>query len=326
MLLENSQFSDLILLPNGNGLLKGTPEHGQKLVFLNQENDLSVMLQELEVAFTNKKAKINELIDTIRFEYQGIKYRAAYLTDNEGSKTWFLRRLGNKVLHVNELNIHPYVAEWLLKPEQSQGLLLISGGQSAGKTWTAASIVKSRLEKFGGHAVTFENPVELPIAGPYGAGYCFQTEILGEHKLGEHIEKAHRYAAPNIVLIGEIRSKYAATEALRMALGSNKQLVIATIHGLDIITALDRLMTWATELDGDVARHNLENALLGVIHQEISAKEGSLILRCPEILTLTFSQQSRGIRSKLRDGTFNGLRDDIISIRQKIIRAGYVAL
>ena len=61
---------------------------------------------------------------------------------------------------------------------------------------------------------------------------------------------------PDIIYIGEIRNKYAASEALRVSLGSDDQIVVATIHGLDVPAALDRLATFAREIDGEVATSN----------------------------------------------------------------------
>ena len=181
-----------------------------------------------------------------------------------------------------------------------------------------------RLEVYGGHSVTFENPAELPLAGSWGEyGYCFQTEIASEAELAQEIERAHRYASPDIIFIGEIRTRHAALEALRVSLGSSRQLVVATIHGQDVITALERLVTWARELDGDNAGQNLADALLAVIHLSLeSSADGQRCLSSPQFLLLPFKESSRSIRVKLRNGQFNTLTDDMRELKARIAHKG----
>ncbi|MEG2005630.1 MAG: type II secretion system protein E, partial [Bilophila sp.] len=148
--------------------------------------------------------------------------------------------------------------------------------------------------------------------------YCFQSEILSEQELAVQIERAHRYASPNLIFIGEIRTRFAALEVLRVALGSSQQLVVATIHGLDIITALERLLNWARELDGNAAQ-NLANSLLAVIHQELHLDNGKRVLRIPQFLLVPFSESAKAIRSKIREGQLHSLGDDMREQRNRIL-------
>lgn len=309
--LASLTFSDLLLLSEGQAFLKGTPEYDQQLVAVPSgfEEEQKGLLAAVETAF----AKVDPM-DSIRVSYGGVSYRVA---GNSGvmGKTWFLRRLPYRVPDFNTLGLPEQLTEWLLNPIRQKGLLLFSGPQSSGKTTSAAAFVAAKLARQGGHAITFENPVEMPLEGQHGAhGYCFQTQIQNEAELSKHIERSHRYASPNIIYVGEIRTKHAAGEALRVSLGSSRQMVVATIHGLDVTTALDRLMTYARDLDGEIACQNVAHALLGVIHQELTADEngkGKRVLRVPQFLLAPFTEKSKGIRAKLREGNLVGLEGDI---------------
>jgi twitching motility protein PilT len=202
---------------------------------------------------------------------------------------------------------------------QKQGLVIFSGAQSSGKTTTASSYTKERLVMFGGHGVTFENPVEQPLNGLCGThGWCFQTEISGEEELAAHIEMAHRLSAPNIIFIGEIRTRHAAVEALRIALGSDQQLVVVTVHGLDVASALERLVTWAREIDGENACQNLAASLLAVVHQRIAEVNGKRLLHTPEFLLVPFTEESKAIRAKVREKRFGALGEDMLKQRNRI--------
>ncbi|KAF0234898.1 ATPase, T2SS/T4P/T4SS family [Fundidesulfovibrio putealis] len=340
MPLSDLVFSDLLILPDGTGRLKGCPDSGQQLVELPGEyaDEISDLPNKLTGAFLTSRrdpetgARVGKT--TIRFLHQDVHYRAADFEDVNGGRTWFLRRLPEKVPGLSTLGLPPYLCEWLLMRQQRHGLVLVAGAQASGKTTTASALVAGRLEHFGGHGVTFECPAELPLAGAWGEhGYCFQTEIDSEAELAVHIERAHLYASPNVIFIGEIHTRHAATESLRVAMGSRQQLVVATIHGFDVQAALERLLNWARETDGANAAGHLANSLLAVIFQDLECEER--LQKVPQFLLLPFpypgqSNESlmrvQGTRAKLRSCQLHSLGDDMRQIKNIIGRDGLEAI
>ncbi len=340
MSLADLVFSDLILLPDGSARLKGCPETGQQLVPLPVGclDEIQELPNKLTDAVLNKRqldpaTGMRMEPGTIRYKHNGVHYRVADIQDINGGRTWFLRRLPDRVPDLMGLGLPRYLCDWLLQAEQRQGLVLLAGAQASGKTTTASALVAGRLTVHGGHGVTFENPAELPLAGKWGDhGYCFQTEIQGEHELPEQIKRAHRYASPNVIFIGEILTKYAALEALRVALGSKQQLVIATIHGLDVIAALERLLNWAQESDEN-ACENLANSLLAIILQDLSCDPDLQKVAQYLLLPFPFEEQDnksvmriKGIRAKLRERQFVTLPDDMRDLRNRLADHGLKAI
>ncbi len=325
--LKNFEFSDLILAGSraDSWFFKGTAAGGFRLLaaetcFQNEpalENELATLWQELSEAYSTQKPGM-----ALRVKFNGITFRAARYEDVAHGQVFFLRRLPEKVPDFLSLGLPSHVTKWLLKPENSMGLLLFSGAQGSGKTTSAAAFIAARLASLGGHGVSYENPVEMPLSGPHGPqGFCFQAEISSEGELPAHIERSHRYSSPDIIYIGEIRSKHAASEALRVALGSRRQLVVATIHGIRATAALDRLLTWARELDGEVARQNLAQTLVGVIQQEMTYSNEKRVLNVPEFLLLPFNASAEPVRAKLRDGNLF-LDDNIREQKNRIVYGG----
>ena len=327
MALSDLNFSDLILQVQGNrAFLKGTPDMDTQLKPVTDDmvdaGEIAELGDIVERSFTASRGEL----ENVRVRFGNLTFRVANYHGVEGP-AYFLRRLADRVPDLEEIGLGQDLTTWLLGAERQKGLVLFCGPQSSGKTTSAAAFIASRLRRHGGHMVSLESPVEMPLSGPQGPfGYGFQTEVKSEADLARHIERSHRYSGPNILYVGEIRSKYAASEVLRVALGSANQLVVSTIHGLDIITALDRLMTWAREMDGEVACQNLAHSLLAVIYQELTSENGTRSVRVPEVLLAPFNDKSRTIRAKLREGKLNSLAEDILAQRNKIAFQGIGAV
>jgi twitching motility protein PilT len=302
--LKDLQFSDIILHSDGSATLKGMPGFDQRMVAVSPEHDDEVRAL-LELVTKQFEGKANDA--RLRIQHGGIIYRAVTL-DDVNQKVFFLRRLAEVVPEFQKLGLTPVLVELMLSESHfNKGLLLIAGAQGAGKTTTAASFIQERLSLYGGHAVSFENPVEMPLSGSHGDfGRCYQTEVNSEEELGKHIKGSHCLCSPNIIYIGEIGSKYAASESLRVALGSNLQLVVATIHGFSVVAALERLLDLAKEIDSDIARRNLSQTLVGIIQVGLVNKPGSQdrIISALEFLLVPFLDSTLSIRSNLAEANF----------------------
>lgn len=322
MPLDDLGFSDIVLLPDaGSALLKGVAGYDQKMVLAPKDcaTEVGALFAKVDGLYKDNGSDYKL---AFRVANGNSYYRTALYDEVSAGRTYFLRRIADKVPDLENLGLPSIIANWLMGEEQRQGLFLVAGSQCSGKTTTAAALIKRRLEVFGGHAVTFENPVEMPLSGPHGSnGYCFQSEVRSERELGSHIEGMHRLCSPNILFIGEIRSKYAAAVALQVALGSSQQMVVATIHGLSVMAALDRLTTWAKESDGDVVWQNLSQTFLGIIRQElVMGENGQRELRVPEALLVPFDESkdvSQSVRGKFAAGKLN-ITDDITTQRNRI--------
>ena len=234
MSLAAYEFSDLLIFP-GESRLKGCPGEGQKLIAVPDDcrEEVTRLVGKLPEEFMRKR--VDPLADdgtlppdsselasdvargrSIRIEHEGLRYRVAAAQNVNGELSYFLRRLPETVPPLESLGLPDYLFRWLMEPPTMQGLVLISGAQCCGKTTTASSLAVGRLARHGGHGLTLECPAELPVGGAWGEyGFCLQTEINSERELARQIEYAHRFSSPNVILIGEIRTKYAAVEAHR---------------------------------------------------------------------------------------------------------------
>lgn len=189
-------------------------------------------------------------------ECDGFRYRAQHI---EKSK-FALRLLKKRLWPMEKLGYLPEHANMLLSEDLKAigGLVLVSGAAGSGKTTTVGTVLGARLSKFGGYCLTVEDPPEEPLAGWHAnIGYCEQMEVI-DGNFEEAIYKGLR-CFPSMdratLLVGEVRSKHAAAELLRVAIDGH--LVFSTIHANSPIGALQRLLYLASEELGERAARNL---------------------------------------------------------------------
>jgi type IV pilus assembly protein PilB len=118
--------------------------------------------------------------------------------------------------------------------KRPNGIVLVTGPTGSGKTTTLYAAL-SELNRPDVKIITAEDPVEYHIRGI--------NQVQVNPKIGlsfARILKAMLRAAPNIILVGEIRDLETAEIAIQAALTGH--LVFSTLHTNDAASALTRLM------------------------------------------------------------------------------------
>ncbi|GAA5177686.1 MULTISPECIES: PilT/PilU family type 4a pilus ATPase [Halomonadaceae] len=119
-----------------------------------------------------------------------------------------------------------------------RGLVCVVGGTGAGKSTTLASMIQHRNEHAGGHIICIEDPIEYI--------HQHRRAIINQREVGidtESFEVALRNAlrqAPDVIMIGEIRSRETMEQALTFA--ETGHLCLATLHANNANQALDRII------------------------------------------------------------------------------------
>jgi type IV pilus assembly protein PilB len=145
------------------------------------------------------------------------------------------------------------------KPE---GLILISGPTSSGKTSTLYATLQS-INSVEKNIITVEDPVEyslpliIQIQINERAGLTFPSTL-----------RAIMRQNPDVIMIGEIRDRETAQMAIRSALTGH--LVFSTIHTNDAPSAVSRLA------DMGIENYLIASALKGVLAQRL------VRVNCPE--------------------------------------------
>ena len=145
-----------------------------------------------------------------------------------------LRRIETHIPTFDELQLPPVLEELSMT---KRGLILMVGATAMGKSTTLAAMVGHRNSNSFGHIVCVEDPIEF-VHQPDGC-------IITQREVGidtESFESALRNAlrqAPDVILVGEIRSREAMELALAFA--ETGHLCLATLHATNAAQALDRV-------------------------------------------------------------------------------------
>lgn len=140
------------------------------------------------------------------------------------------------------------------------GLILITGPTGSGKTTTLYSSLRTRVDD-SINIVTIEDPVEM-VYEPFN-----QIAVNPTPKVNLTFANALKTILrqdPDIIMVGEIRDKETADNAVQAALTGH--LVFASLHTNDSISAIDRL------LDLGIDKFLIATTLIGVIAQRLVRK------------------------------------------------------
>lgn len=306
--LRDIKFTDLFIGENGKAFMRGLEETDEALsgVPAGTIDDLDRLQR--------KVCSIGQEKDEFFLKFDDMHFRVTKIEDVEG--VWYtLRRAMFPIPRLKVLGVDNIIVQALgmLGRSSQHGLILIAGKTGQGKTTTASALLREYLLHFGDVAVTIEDPVELPLNGPHGkSGYCFQTAVKDGDFKGAMSATMRR--APRYIMLGEIRGKDEASEAIKAA--SNGHIVISTIHAGNCREAINGLLKFVSGSENlELARAILADGLAAVIHQQMQTVGGTRRLK----MEWLFPYDDTGIRSKIRSGNIEQLATDIENQRIRVV-------
>eukprot|EP01132_Coremiostelium_polycephalum_P021479 gene21479-25506_t len=205
--------------------------------------------------------------------------RVTHLLDLNAKPVFILSKSSVQIRPLDMLGLPDYLQDELMS-ETVRGLIFICGEMDSGKTSSAASLVKARLETWGGICVAVEDPPEPYLNGQHGKGRCIQVPV--SRRMGGYEEAlilALRTRA-DLLFVGEIRDSATAAQVIQASI--NGHLIICTGHA----------------------------GLVAVVHQALSS--GSEGTRRLTLQSLLFTgSDSASIREKVHAGKITLLEQDI---------------
>ena len=150
------------------------------------------------------------------------------------------RHIKTEIPQLDELGLPPVLKDLVMS---KRGIILFVGGTGSGKSTSLAALIDHRNKNSDGHIITIEDPVEF--IHRHKKSIVNQREVgMDTHSYEEALQNTLRQA-PDVILIGEIRSRETMEHAIAFA--ETGHLCLSTLHANNANQALDRIINFFPE-------------------------------------------------------------------------------
>jgi len=189
-----------------------------------------------------------------------------------------IRRIVTEIPNADDLGLPPILKDVVMS---KRGLVLFVGGTGTGKSTSMASLIGYRNRNSRGHILTIEDPVEF--VHEHAKSMITQREVGLDTESFDAALKSSLRQAPDVILIGEIRSQEIMEHALSFA--ETGHLCIATLHANNANQAIDRIMHLVPADQHGKLLFDLALNLRGIIAQQlVPTTDGNSRVAAIEIL------------------------------------------
>jgi len=151
-----------------------------------------------------------------------------------------LRKIETTIPLIEDLGLPPIIKDLAMT---KRGLVLFVGATGSGKSTSLAAMIGYRNKNSTGHIISIEDPIEY-IHNHQGC-IVTQREVGLDTESFEVALKNTLRQAPDVVLIGEIRTRETMDHAIAFA--ETGHLCLATLHANNANQAMDRIITFFPE-------------------------------------------------------------------------------
>ncbi|RCU45652.1 MULTISPECIES: PilT/PilU family type 4a pilus ATPase [Corallincola] len=172
------------------------------------------------------------------------------------------RKIETQIPDPDSLGLPPTLKETVMA---KRGLLLFVGATGTGKSTSLAALLGHRNRNSRGHILTIEDPIEF--VHQHEKSLVTQREVGLDTESFDAALKSALRQAPDVILIGEIRSMETMEFALSFA--ETGHLCLATLHANNANQALDRIMHLAPTEKHNQLLFDLSFNLRGIVAQQL---------------------------------------------------------
>jgi len=190
----------------------------------------SIMNDKQRVEFGAEK-ELNFAIESDAVK--GARFRvSAFFQRNHAGMV--LRRIETVIPTTEELLLPPILNELVLT---KRGIIIFVGATGTGKSTSLAAMIGYRNRNTKGHIISIEDPIEF--VHQHAGCIITQREVGIDTTSFDVALKNTLRQAPDVILIGEIRTRETMEHAISFA--ETGHLVLATLHANNANQALDRI-------------------------------------------------------------------------------------
>ena len=282
-------------------------------------DDIKKIIYEI---LTDEQRAHFELNNNLDFAYsvESVGRFRINLFKERGNIALAARRVNTQIPSFKELNLPPAIQK---ATSYKEGLIIVSGPTSSGKSTTLASMVQYINENRKCHIITVEDPIE----------YLF-TDIksfVNQREVGIDVASFHdalRYIVrqnPDVILMGEMRDAESLEAGLMAA--ETGHLVLGTLHASTAAQSVSRILDLFPTERQEMVRQSLTMNLRAIFCQRLlpgAKKEARLVptvevlLNNPSIQKLIQNKEDKKITDIMRSSEEEGMQDFNQSLHQLI--------
>ena len=192
-----------------------------------------------------------------------------------------LRRIETRIPTTDELGLPDTIKDLAMT---KRGLIIFVGATGTGKSTSLASMIGHRNENSRGHIITVEDPIEF--VHQHRGCIVTQREVGIDTESFEVALKNMLRQAPDVIMIGEVRSRETMEHAITFA--ETGHLCLCTLHANNANQALDRILhLFPPERHSQLWMDLSLNLRAMVAQQLLPTRDGQSRRACVEILLNT---------------------------------------
>ena len=268
---------------------------------MNQEQ-LDYFLQELEIDFAVSEPGLG-------------RFRVAVF-HQRGNPAMVLRYITAEMPKIEDLGLPEILKDLVML---KRGLVLMVGATGSGKSTSLAAMVNYRNENSSDHVLTIEDPIEFLHSN--------KKSIINQREVGLDTKSFHRAlrsamrAAPDVILIGEIRDRESMEYAITFA--GTGHLCLATLHANNAAETMDRIINMFPREQHLQIFLDLSQYLKGILSQRLVMGKGGrrypateVLLNTPHVQELIKKGDVVGVKEALVRSNEKGMQSFDISLYQ----------
>jgi len=227
-----------------------------------------------------------------------------------GTPAMVMRYITPEVPRLEHLGLPELLARLVM---EKRGLVLIAGGSGSGKSTSAAAMIDLRNENSSAHIMTIEDPIEFLHAN--------KRSIVNQREVGRDTKTLTRAlrgvvrAVPDLVLIGDIRSRETLEAAVSLAAGGH--LVLTTMQASSCAESVDRIINMFPGEQHPRLCHDLSQYLRAILAQRLV--KGSDSRR--RVAAMETMLNTPTIAELIRGGDIAGLREAVAAEGERGIQS-----
>lgn len=173
-----------------------------------------------------------------------------------------IRRIHTIIPSIEELGIPTILSDIIM---EKSGLVLFVGPTGCGKSTSLASLIDYRNSNSAGHIIMIEDPIEYV--------HTHKKSIVNQREVGldtlsyqEALKNTLRQA-PDVILIGEIRSQETMEQAIAFA--ETGHLCLSTLHANNANQAFERIINFFPDVRKNQLLMDLSFNIKAIISQRL---------------------------------------------------------